>query len=335
MSTPSPALRMTPATWLVVGSSVLVFFFLWFLNPYSSGYEFERVSLWTSMTQGYRRVDAEWGFGYAVLPAVLVLFWVSRDRYRDVRIEPSAVGFLIILLAFFLYYGGYKANRHFIGYGAGQLYVAGILIWFGGWDLFRRAFWLWVLFGLIWPLTFLINPISFPLRKIMTILTAGVLEVIDGDIVREGTNIYSAADPARGLEERERFNLGIAAECSGLRSLFALGMVSLLYGYLSLERGWHRLVLLVAALPFAIVGNFARMLMLYFGTIWFGAEFAIGADEDHPSGYHIGAGVMVFIVALFCMMALVTVLRGGLKSLRRKRTRVRTVGPGAPSSESS
>jgi exosortase len=316
---------LSPASLVVLGTSVGVFFFLWFLNPYSQGYEFERVPLWSSMMEGYRRTDAEWGFGYFVLPAVLALLWVSRDRYRDMKVQPSTVGLAVILFALFLYYGGYKANQKFYGYAAGHIFVAGLILWFGGWDLFKRAFWLWVLFGLIWPLTFLITPISFPLRKLMTILTAGVLEVIDGDIVRKGTNIASAADPARGFAEGDRFNLGIAVACSGLRSLFALGMVSLLYGYVSLEKGWHRLLLFLSALPFAIVGNFVRMMMLYFGTIWVSSEFAIGADEDNPSAYHIGAGIMVFIVALCCMMTLVTVLKGGLKTLRRKKTRVRQI----------
>nr|NIP95589.1 hypothetical protein [Akkermansiaceae bacterium] len=84
--------------------------------------------------------------------------------------------------------------------------------------------------------------------------------------------------PTAELAAGDRFNLGVAAACSGLRSLFALGMVSLLYGYLSLERSWQRFLLLVSALPFAILGNFVRMMMLYFGTIWVSAEFAIGTE---------------------------------------------------------
>ncbi len=57
----------------------------------------------------------------------------------------------------------------------------------------------------------------------------------------------------------------------------------------------------------------------------------LGADVVIAGGHkallsHIGAGIMVFIVALFCMMALVTVLKGGFKTLRRKKSRVRKVG---------
>ena len=314
---------LSPASIAILIGSVGVFFYLFFINVYSTGYQFDRASIWTNMQRGYRMKDSEWSFGYFVLPAVLILLWVTRDRYKDLRIKPSGAGLAIILFALFLYFGGYRANEKFVGYASGQILIAGMIIWFGGWELFRRAFWLWVLFGLTWPLTFLINPISFPLRKLMTVLTYGFLKLIGEDVVRQGTTIMSA--PTENLAAGDRFNLGVAAACSGLRSLFALGMVSILYGYLTLEKGWHRFILMVSALPFAVIGNFVRMMMLYVGTITLGAEFAIGKGEKDPSAYHIGAGIMVFVVALFCMMTLVTVLKGGFKTLRRRRTRVRKV----------
>lgn len=312
---------------IIVPAIGVVLWFLFYQFGYSTGYMFERASIWSSMQHGYRMRDSEWGFGYFVLPAVLILLWVTRDRYQDVPINPSWHGLLLIGIALFFYFGGYKANEKFIGYASGQLLVAGMVVWFGGWALFRRAFWLWILFGLVWPLTFLINPISFPLRKLMTILTYGFLQLIGEDVVREGTTIKSA--PTETMAAGERFNLGIAAACSGLRSLFALGMVSLLYGYIALEKGWHRFVLLLSTLPFAIIGNFVRMILLYLGTITISSEFAIGEGEHDPSAYHIGAGIMVFIVALLCMMLLVAVLKGGIASLKRKRTRVRKVDAGS------
>ncbi len=308
---------------IALGSCLLVFGYLYFGFGYSTGYLFERSTLWSNMRQGYRREDSEWGFGYFVAPAVLVLLWVTRDRYSGLTPKPAWAGLVVLALACFLYFGGYKANEKYVGYAAGQLFVAGFILWFLGWEYFKRGFWLWVLFGLTWPLVFLVEPVSFPLRKLMTICTYGFLTLIGEDVVRSGTTLMSAPTPTEAAGER--FTLGIADACSGLRSLFALGMVSLLYGYLSLRKGWHRFILFAASLPFAIFGNFIRMLLLYFGTLVFGKEFAIGPSEHEPSGYHIGAGIMVFIVALACMMVLVQVLNGGFKTLRRKKVRSRRV----------
>ena len=157
----------------------------------------------------------------------------------------------------------------------------------------------------------------------MTKLTEGYLRLTGVEVVRSGTSLYSP--PAEGMAAGERFSLGIAVACSGLRSLFALGMVSLIYGYISLRKSWQRLFLAVSAVPFAIFGNLVRMLLLYYGTIWFSKDFAIGSDE-HPSTFHIGAGIAVFIVALLCMLILVEVLNRGFNSLKRKRVRTRVVG---------
>jgi len=182
---------------------------------------------------------------------------------------------------------------------------------------------LWVLFGLTWPWIFLIEPVSVPLRMVMTQLTAGFLELIGEDIVRRGTTIVSAPTPE--LEAGARFSLKVSAACSGLRSLFALCMVSLLYGYLSLEKGWQRFVLMLSAFPFAILGNFVRMVLLYVGTLAAGSEFAIGRGEHDPSPYHIGAGIVVFVVALGAMMVLVRVLRHGIGTLKPRGVAVRRV----------
>ncbi|HCQ39053.1 MAG TPA: hypothetical protein DIV39_07845 [Verrucomicrobiales bacterium] len=254
---------------------------------------------------------------------MLILFYVTRERFADITPRPSYLGLVVLALACFLYFGGYKANEKYVGYFAGQLFVAGFALWFLGLDFFKRVLWLWILFGLTWPLVFLIEPIASPLQLLMTQLTEVYLKLTGVEVIRSGTSLFSP--PTESLAAGEKFSLGIAAACSGLRSLFALGMVSLIYGYISLRKGWHRLLLAACAIPFAIFGNLVRMLLLYYGTIWVSKEFAIGSDE-HPSAFHMGAGIAVFIVALLCMLVLVEVLNRGLKSLGRKRVRSRVVG---------
>ena len=308
---------------IMLACAGLVMGYLYFGFGYSTGYNFVRSDLWSNMRQGYQMEQAEWAFGYFVPPAVVILFYATRKRFADITPRPSNLGLVVLALACFVYFGGYKANEKYVGYFAGQLFIAGFAIWFIGIEFFRRAFWLWVLFGLTWPLVFLIEPIASPLQLLMTKLTEAYLRVTGVEVIRSGTSLYSP--PSEGLAAGERFSLGIAVACSGLRSLFALGMVSLLYGYISLKKGWHRLLLAVCAIPFAIVGNLVRMLLLYYGTIWFSKEFAIGSDEE-PSAFHMGAGIAVFIVALICMLILVEILNRGFQSLKKKRVRSRVVG---------
>ena len=310
--------------------AVSVMGYLYFGFGYSTGYMFERSTLWSNMRQGYRMEEAEWAFGYFVPPVVVILFYVTRERFADITPRPSYLGLVVLALACFVYFGGYKANEKYVGYFAGQLFVAGFALWFLGLEFFKRALWLWILFGLTWPLVFLIEPIASPLQLLMTQLTEVYLKLTGVEVIRSGTSLFSP--PTESLAAGERFSLGIAVACSGLRSLFALGMVSLLYGYISLKKGWHRLLLAACAIPFAIFGNLVRMLLLYYGTIWVSKEFAIGSD-DHPSAFHMGAGIAVFIVALVCMLVLVEILKRGPKSLGRKRVRSRIVGESAEKRE--
>ncbi len=49
------------------------------------------------------------------------------------------------------------------------------------------------------------------------------------------------------------------------------------------------MVIFLSAFPLAILGNLARVIMLVFGSIFFGSAFAIGTTED-PSWFHEGCG---------------------------------------------
>ncbi len=288
-----------------IGSIIcIVFLYLVIKLPYASGYMSERSTIWGRMRAGYQVDQGEWSFGYFVPFIVAGLFGLTWKRWLGCwrGCEKSWVGGVILFIAFFIYFGGYKANEKFVGYASLQLLVAGIVIFFLGIRFFGKAFWLWVLLGMMWPWTFLIEPISFPLQKIMSQLTYGALRLIGEDVIKDGTAVMSA--PSGGMAAGERFSLKVAAPCSGLRSLFALVMISISYGYWLLKSNSKVLVMFLMAVPLAVLGNFVRMMILYVGTISFGSEFAIGRGEHDPSTYHIMAGLMVFVIALFGMFAI-------------------------------
>jgi exosortase len=179
-----------------------------------------------------------------------------------------------------------------------------------------------------YPFYFLDNIISFPLRGVMCELSQGFLNLIGVDTMRVGTALVSAPDYAAGLKQGERFALDVANPCSGIRSLFALMMVSALYAHLTLDKTWQKLVLFALSPALAVAGNFARMLMLTFGTILMGSGVAIGTEEN-PTTYHMAAGFFVFVVALGGMVAVGWVLQGGLaKAWKKWNTPVEI--PGAP-----
>jgi exosortase len=209
------------------------------------------------------------------------------------------------------------ANVQYIGYLAIQLMLGGCVIWFLGVRFFKAVFFIWCFLFFAYPLIFLEDLVAFPLRLLMSEASVRFLNLIGVHSIRDGTAIVSAPDPVAGIVSGQRFSVDVADPCSGIRSLFALTMISALVGILSFRTGWKVMLLFVAALPLAVFGNFCRILMLTYGTVKFGSDFAIGSLE-HPTWFHLAAGFVVYIAALLGIFVFAALLSRGFANKRRQ-----------------
>ena len=196
-----------------------------------------------------------------------------------------------------MHHGDWGRDGGFHWYG-----IVGLILWLLGWDMMKALAFPYIFLMFSYPFYFLDNIISFPLRGVMCELSQGFLNLVGVDTMRVGTALVSAPDYVAGLKQGERFALDVANPCSGIRSLFALMMVSALYGHLTLQKTWQKWAMFLISPALAVAGNFARMLMLTFGTILLGSGVAIGTEEN-PTTYHMAAGFFVFVVALGGMVA--------------------------------
>lgn len=310
-----------------------VFICLLAILSYSAGYGkevdgvvvYSRDSLIQNMFADYRRDDGEWSFGYFVPFAVGGLFWLRRKELIQTNARPAVVtGFLILLVGFFLYWAGYRGEQKYFGYASLQILVLGMIVWFLGWKWFRQLFWLWVLLGMMWPWRFLIGRISAPLQSLMVQLTTAFLNVFGVDAVASGSSLKTATlDPISGIP----ISLDVDVACSGMRSLFALIMIGLVFAFLRVKEEWKRWLLMALVPVVAILGNFVRMLMLYGGSLVWGTEFAIGKNHE-MSLFHLLAGLVVFVVALAVMSGVVhlTEQKGLFQRRKKKQVVRRSVG---------
>lgn len=292
---------------------IAVFCWLFFVQGYATGYFTTRDPLFKDVLQGFKRDGGEWSFGYFVPFIVAVLAWLKRKELGDVEVRPAyGAGFAVLMVGFLFYFGGFKANVTYGGYLAMQILLAGACLWFLGIKWFCKAFWLWCLFGMMWPNVFLIQPVSLPLREAMVVVTSAFLKLTGVEALRSGMSILTnTPDPITGSP----INLQIAQGCSGLRSLFALVMIGFVFAAFTLKEEWKRWTLMALIPLVAIVGNFVRMLMLYYGAQFFGSEFAIGTGEGNESSFHIGSGLVVFVVALVLLSFFVEVLNNGFRNV--------------------
>lgn len=319
MST-SPAAAPARAHWLSPGNifaaltAVGVFYALFALFPYASGYGSARVNMFKFMAFVWK--DPEWEHCWLVPLAVIGLVYYRRKDLSVLPVKGSMPGLAALLAVFFIYWLGYLADNIYIGYASLLGFVAATVLWMLGWQWLKALSFPTAFLVFMLPLPFMDNLLAFPLRILMSSVSVGSLNFVGLSCLQSGTAIVSAPDFAAGLAAGQRFAVDVADPCSGIRSLFALMMVSAIYGYIAMDRPWKKWVVFLSSIPLAVAGNFARIIMLTIGTITLGADKAIGSLE-HPTTFHMASGFLVFAVALAGMLLLGSALQ---RFSRRPRT---------------
>ncbi|MEX1010412.1 MAG: exosortase/archaeosortase family protein [Chthoniobacterales bacterium] len=276
-----------------------VFFALFAWFPYASGYGATRVHIFEFMAFVWK--NPEWEHCWLVPLAVLGLLYYRRKSLAALPVSGSWLGLPALLGALFFYWVGYLADNVYLGYAALLAFVGGVVLWLLGWKWLKELSFPIAFLAFMFPLPFMDNFLAFPLRIFMSNVSVGFLNFFGLSCLQQGTAIVSAPDFAAGLAAGQRFAVDVADPCSGIRSLFALMMVSALYGYIAMDKPWQKWIVFLCSIPLAVAGNFARIIMLTLGTITLGPETAIGTLEE-PTTFHMASGFLVFGVALGGML---------------------------------
>lgn len=193
--------------------------------------------------------DPNYSYAYFVLPISLVIFWSRREMLDRSKIAPRWWGPLVLLAVVALRYPLFERNEQFIETATIPLVVAGIVLTLGGWHLFRVA-WPSILFLFFMiPLPPSLNALlARPLQNIATIGSVALLQLTGMPVVAEGNVIIIGSTP-----------LEVARACNGLSML--LSFVTLIVATVILiERPpLERLLLLLSAIPIAVISNILRI----------------------------------------------------------------------------
>lgn len=90
------------------------------------------------------------------------------------------------------------------------------------------------------------------------------------------------------------FNFQIAEGCSGIRSLFAMTMMTAVYVHLTQDKLWKKIVILAFSVVFAIIGNIGRIFTVVLVAKFISPQLAAGI-------YHEYSGFISFPIALLAM----------------------------------
>lgn len=307
-------------------------------------YTYSHLEVGSQMVSVFHALWIMWNFfpdfqhGMLVPLLAGVVIFLRRKELAKIPITGWWPGIIFVVLALSLFWAGRRVDNQYIGFFSLQALLAALVLWLLGWRwLLALAFPLAFLV-FTWPMPFMDNIVTFPLRMFMSGMSAATLNLFGLPVVQNGTGILSAPNPDLGLAAGKLFEVDVADPCSGIRSLFALMMISALYGYFTLKAPWKRGLLFLSSIPLAIVGNLVRILLLTLGIVTLGAPTAIGTLKD-PSWFHEGAGYAVFLVALGGMLVIGKLLNSNGNEWRTKLRSLRTAvkesaSPAAPHASS-
>ncbi len=234
-------------------------------------------------------LQPDYSHGYLVMPIALFFLWSRRETLPTSFLRPSLWGAAVLLVAGVL--RTFAALYYLLSVDGWTipLTVAGAV-----WLLYGRKCLLWCLpaIAFLWfmvPIPFSAERwISGPLQGLATKLSTSALICLGQPAIAEGNTIL--------LGEEQLF---IEEACSGLRIFVGIFALAFAFALFSRWSWWQKVLVLVAALPIAILANVTRIVMT--GLLY---QYASG-DAAHKFSHDIAGFVMIPFAAFLFWMFLI------------------------------
>lgn len=191
--------------------------------------------------------DMAHGF-FAPVVAGFIL-WSNKDRLTTGLSEPSIWAVSLLALGALLAVPASLGASTTISRFGFLLSLAGVTLVLGGVPLLKAVRFPLLLLLYTFPIpAVLYGEITLPLQLLASRLAEMSFEMLGYSVLREG-NVIELANQ----------KLSVVEACSGLRSLVTLSFFTAVYSYLMDHRNWVRTLLVVAAIPAAILINAMRI----------------------------------------------------------------------------
>lgn len=235
---------------------------------------------------------------YALLVSLISLYfiWEKREQISQTAVQGSNIGWVILIVSLFIYIVSYTGG---IAFFARLMFVSSLvgLLWSVlGTSMIRLlAFPLGFLFFMVPVPDTLLNMVAFPLQLLATKISGNLIQFCSIPVYREGNMLYFL-----------QTQLEVAEACSGIRSIMALTMLSVIFAYMSSCGRWCRGFLALSAIPIAVIANILRISGTGVLAHFFGDIVARGF-------LHEFSGLAVFAFGLFILFLEFKLLNGRLR----------------------
>jgi exosortase len=253
--------------------------------------------------------DENYSHGLLIPFIIGYILWLQRDRFTPNASKSSVLwGAIAITFALFALWAGVAGAELYTQRMSLLLLLVGTVVYFWGWTILRLAFVPVVLLFLAIPIpAILFNRIAFPLQLFASRCAVWSMSVLGIPVLRQGNVIE--LKPLNSINTKK---LEVVEACSGIRSLMTLLTLAVVFAYFTHPRSdddtgsggplgwfksygfWRSTILVVSAVPIAIVTNAFRVSGTGVLAHYYGTEVADGF-------FHSFSGWAIYIVAFILL----------------------------------
>ena len=254
--------------------------------------------------------DENYSHGLLIPFVIGYILWQEREQFQSSKSQPAIwCGVIGVVISLFVLWAGTAGAELFVQRISLVVMLASVAIYFWGFRFLRRLFVPLSLLVLAIPIPqILFNRIAFPLQLFASRCAVGAMSLLEIPVLRQGNVIelmpLGATTPKR---------LAVVEACSGIRSLMTLVTLAMVYAYFTRPKSpqksqtgastilrsfvfWRSLILVVAAVPIAILTNALRVSGTGVLAHYYGTRVADGF-------FHSFSGWVIYIVAALLLLA--------------------------------
>ena len=260
--------------------------------------------------------DENYSHGLLIPLIIGYIIWTQRSRLARAQAHPSLLlGGGAILFALFALWAGVAGAELYTQRLSLLLLLAGITVYFWGFRLLQLLLVPFGLFFLALPIpTIVFNKIAFPLQLFASRFAVWSMSMVGIPVLRQGNIIE-----LKPLNSFDTKKLEVVEACSGIRSLMTLLTLAVVFAYFThtppdndpnsgKRFGWLRsywfwrsTILVVSAVPIAILTNAFRVSGTGVLAHYYGTAVADGF-------FHSFSGWAIYIVAFILLFGIGMIL---------------------------
>ncbi|MDT7688667.1 MAG: hypothetical protein QOE46_1426 [Acidobacteriota bacterium] len=252
--------------------------------------------------------DENYSHGLLIPFVIGYILWAGRARLSAVERRPKILlGATAVFAALLMLWVGTAGAELFTQRTSLVVLLAGLAVYFWGWRMLRAVAVPLLLLALAIPIPAIVfNKVAFPLQLFASRCAVWAMRGFDIPVLREG-NVIELLPLGSTTTKR----LEVVEACSGIRSLMTLVTLAVVFAYFtnpSDDEGGgdgrrlgrypmvRAVLLVVAAVPIAIVTNAARVSGTGILARFYGTEVADGF-------FHEFSGWVIYIAAFLLLFA--------------------------------